>query len=223
MMRRDRRGSWGAALGVSVLLLLSAALAPAHAQTLSTADLAGTWSVFQLATPAANVTAPGVRSYSGTLTFDATGAVTSGILNDPPIVYGVTGTLSLTAAGLLDGTLVLDDGGGTTGELDVREGRLLLDKHTIVGASTVLGDPGLFTLVKVVAGQTFTPNDDLAGDWTYHEITPSNLLTPGTPGDATWVRGDITFHEDNGCTEADLMLADGTVRAARDGNPQSFG
>ena len=206
-----------------VLLVVLAALAPAHAQTLSTSDLAGTWSVFQLATPGTNVTGPGVRSYSGTLTFDDAGVVTAGILNDPPVVYGVTGALTLTPAGILDGTLTLDDGAGNIDELDVREARILLDKHTIVGASTVFGNPGLFTFVKVAASQTFLIDEDLAGDWTYHEITPSNLLTPGTPGDATWVKGDITFHEANGCTEADLTLADGTPRAQRDGNPQSFG
>jgi hypothetical protein len=74
--------------------------------------------------------------------------------------------------------------------------------------------------VKLEAGQTFTLNDDLAGDWNYHETTPSNDLAGG---DATWVKGSITFHEDNGCTEADLALADGTPRAQRDANPQSFG
>lgn len=213
-------------LSVAALVLVVAvvaALAPAQAQTLSTADLAGTWSVFQLATPATDVSGPEVRAYTGTLTFDASGTVTAGSLTNLPFVYDVTGTLSLTAAGIVDGSLSLDGGPGGTGELDVREARMLLSRHTIVGASTVLGEPGLFTLVKVDPAQSFTLNDDLAGDWTYHEITPSHQLTPGTPGDATWVRGDITFHADNGCTEANLALADGTPRAERNGNPQSFG
>ncbi len=222
MVRRCHR-QWIAALAVGVVAMMSAR-APAQAQTLSTADLAGTWSVFQLATPATNVTGAAVRSYNGTLTFDEAGLVTAGILTDDLfIVYDVAGTFTLSATGLLDGAVTLDDGVNAPGALDVREARILLNKHTIVGASTVFGNPGLFTFVKLAAGQTFGLNDDLAGDWTYHEITPSNLLTPNTPGDATWVKGDITFHELNGCTEADLALADGTPRAQRNGDPQSFG
>ena len=51
--------------------------------------------------------------------------------------------------GSRDGTLALDGGPAT---LDVREARLLLTKHTIVGASTILGSPGLFTFVKPRGG-----------------------------------------------------------------------
>src|SRR6185312_13813874 len=93
------RGLWIAAL---VLLAAVTASAPAHAQTLSAADLAGTWSVFQLVTPASNVTGPGVRTYRGTITLDDAGAVTAGILSDDPIVYSVSGALTVSVAGLLD-------------------------------------------------------------------------------------------------------------------------
>jgi hypothetical protein len=222
-----RRGFSGLIVVLSVVLAL-AAIAPAHAQSISAADLAGTWSVFQLATPPGAFVGADVRSYSGTLTFDATGTVTAGTLTDDQFTsFTVSGTLTVTAAGVVDGTLALDGGPAT---LDVREARLLLTKHTIVGASTILGSPGLFTFVKLEAGQPFTLSADLAGDWNYHEITPSNNVIPKPPaaaGDATWVNGNITFHQlpdaPNGCTEADLTLADGTVRAQRvGGNPQSF-
>ena len=52
-------------------------------------------------------------------------------------------------------------------------------------------------------------------------------MPPASAGDATWVKGTITFHQlpdaPNGCSEADLLLADGTVRAQRvPGNPRRF-
>jgi hypothetical protein len=220
-------------------LLVLVGISHAHAQSISTADLTGTWSVFQLATPASTFTGADVRSYSGTLTFDA-GTVTAGTLtDDQAATFTVSGTLTVTAAGVVDGTLPLDDGLATPDlVLDVREARLLLNKHTIVGASTILGSPGLFTLVKLEAAPIFTLSGNLAGDWNYHELTPSNNITPAPPadvpavvpptpaaGDATWVKGSITFHDapNDFCTEADLALADGTVRAQRGGSPTSFG
>jgi hypothetical protein len=217
--------------------LAPAAVGPAHAQSFSTADLAGTWRVFQLATPMGNVVAASIRSYSGQVTFDATGAVAPGVLTDDQSTpYTVTGTLTLTAAGLLQGTLTLDDGVNPTGTLEVHEARALSSKFTIVGGATVLGQVGLFTFVKTDAGQTFSLNDDVAndgdgdGNYTYHEITPSDQgLTAASPGDANWSSGSITFHGDPlnnslGCTEADLVRADGTIRAQRvEGSPTSFG
>jgi hypothetical protein len=226
------------AIVVVCALFVLAGLRPAHAQSISTADLAGTWSVFQLATPSTTFTGAAVRSYSGTLTFNVAGTVTAGTLTDDQAAgFTVSGALAVTAAGVVDGTLTLDDGLATPDlMLDVREARLLLSKHTIVGASTILGSPGLFTLVKLEAAPIFTLSDNLAGDWNYHELTPSNNIvpappaevpsvTPPAPGDATWVRGSITFHDvpNAFCTEADLVLADGTVRAQRGAGPTSFG
>jgi hypothetical protein len=205
---------------VSALLLLVVA-ASAHAQSISTEDLAGEWSVYQLATPATDITPGSIRAYTGTVTFDGTGTVTSGTVTDDAFnTFTVTGSLTVSAQGLVAGQLTLDDGGGTTGLLDVAEARLLVSKRTIVGASTILDNPGLVTLVKLEAGQTFELNADVAGDWNYHEITPSN---DQVDGDATWVRGSIRFHENDGCTAADLRLADGTVRASRPpGDVNSF-
>ena len=227
-----------AIVAICALLVLTG-LRPAHAQSISTADLAGTWSVFQLATPSTTFTGGDVRSYSGPVTFDAGGTVTAGTLTDDQGAgFTVSGALTVTAAGVVDGTLPLDDGAATPDlMLDVREARLLLNKHTIVGASTILGAPGLFTLVKLEA-VPFTLSGNLAGDWNYHELTPSNNIAPLPPanipavappapaaGDATWVRGSITFHDvpNPFCTEADLALADGTVRAQRGVDPTSFG
>jgi hypothetical protein len=220
------------AIVVMWALLVLASISPAHAQSISTSDLAGTWSVFQLATPASDV-AGGVRSYTGTLTFDNTGAVTTGTLTDAQTGdYAVTGTLTLTAAGLLQGTLALDGGLNPSGTLEVRGARALANKFTIVGAASILGQVGLFTFVKTDAGQTFSLNEDVAndaGNYTYHEIMPSDQgLSSAVPGDANWSSGSITFHEDLvgnslGCTEADLVRADHTIRAQRTGDPTSFG
>jgi hypothetical protein len=224
--------------GWTVLALLLALLSPrpAVARAFSTADLEGTWRVFQLATPPASVSQASIRSYSGELTFASTGVVTAGTLTDDQFTpYAVAGALTLTTAGLLQGTLTLDDGVNPAGTLVVSEARALTTKFTIVGTATVLGQVGLFTFVRTDAAQTFSLDADVAndgdgdGDYTYHEITPSDQgSTAASPGDANWSTGTITFHgtatSGSGCTEADLVRADGTVRARReDGNLTSFG
>jgi hypothetical protein len=85
------------AIGVVCALLALAASSPAHGQSLSTADLAGTWSLFQLAAPSSTFTGADVRSYSGTLTFDATGTVTTGTLTDDQATgFTVSGTRGRT-------------------------------------------------------------------------------------------------------------------------------
>lgn len=216
------------AIVVVCALLALGAIPPAHAQSLSTADLAGTWSVFQLATPSGAFTGPAIRSYSGSVTFDGTGVVTAGTLIDDQLTpYTVTGTLILTAAGLLQGTLDLDGGVNPSGTLDVRGARALANKFTIVGAASVLGRVGLFTFVKTDPGQTFDLNEDVAndgdgtGNYAYHEIMPSDQGL--TPGDANWSAGSITFHENTGCTAADLRRADGSIRAQLSDGATSFG
>lgn len=221
-----------AIVAVCALLFLAAA-PPARAQSISTVDLAGTWEVFQLATPPDSFTGPAIRSYSGTVTFDSGGLVTAGMLTDNlSHAFTLTGGLAVSAAGVATGALTLDDGSGT-GLLEIPGARLLLSKHTIVGASTVLGNPGLFTLVRLRSEQAFSLNDDVAndgdgtGNYTYHEITPSNQAALSS-GDSSWTTGSIIFHDDpignsQGCTEADLVLADGTIRAQRSNGPTSFG
>jgi hypothetical protein len=213
--------------GLALALLGLAAAIPAHAQAFSTADLEGTWRLYQVATPTGAGGAGSIRSYSGQVTFDGAATVTAGSLTDDlGTVYTVTGTLALTAAGLLQGTLDLDP----PGALVVHEARLLASEFTLVGAATILDQVGLFTLVKLDATQTFTLQDDVANDgdgtgtYAYHELTPSDAeLTAAVPGDANWSSGSITFHGDSGCTEADLVRADGTVRAVRTADPTSFG
>lgn len=214
-----------------VMLALAAVVPPAHGQSISTADLEGTWSVFQLATPSGVFTGPAIRSYSGTVTFDGAGAVTAGTLtDDQPTAYIVTGALTLTPAGLLQGTLDLDGGPNGSGTLEVRGARALRSKFTIVGAASVLGRVGLFTFVKTDATQTFSLNEDVAndadgnGNYAYHEITPSDQGSNAvSPGDANWSTGSITFHENDGCTAADLRRADGSIRAQRSDGATSFG
>ena len=157
-------------------------------------DLTGSWSVSQIGTP------PGPSRRRRPLLqrhgdVRAAGTVTGGTLTDDQgTTFTVTGHLTVTSGGVVDGTLALDDGLATpTSRWTSREARLLLTKHTIVGASTILSSPGLFTFVKREPGQTFTIPANLAADWSYHELTPSNDISP--LGDATWVKGTITFHE----------------------------
>src|SRR5262245_58638244 len=224
-------------LWVVLALALVGAIAlptPARAQgTISAADLTGTWAVSQIATPTAPFTAAAVRSYTGTVTLAAGVATGGSLVNDLGDPFTVTGgALTVNSAGVVGGTVTLDDGLATPGlTLEVAEARLLLSRHAILGVSTILDHPGFFTMVRREPGQPFTIPADLANDWHYHELTPSNAIPPMAPaaaGDATWVKGTITFHQQpdapNGCSEADLLLADGTVRAQRvGGNLQTFG
>jgi hypothetical protein len=208
-----------------VVLGCLAAVTPVQAQSFSTADLEGTWQVFQLATPRGVLTGADVRSYGGEVSFDATGVVTgvSVLADDALHSYTVSGNLSVTTGGVINGTLLLTgiEPGTPSGALVVREARLLTSRFTMVGAATVLDQVGLFTFVKRDNTQTFTFTDDLAGDWDYHELTPSTNAV--NAGDAAWTNGSITFHGDSGCTEADLDRSDGTARARRSDGPVSFG
>jgi len=217
------RRQWGVGFALFVLGCL-AAVAPVQAQTFSAADLEGTWQVFQLATPRGVLTGIDVRSYSGEVSFDSTGVVTgvSTLTADDGITsYTVSGNLSVSIGGVVNGTLLLTGVGAPSGTLVVREARLLTSRFTLVGAATILDQVGLFTFVKRDDTQTFTQADDLGGDWDYHELTPSTNAV--NAGDAAWTNGSITFHGDSGCTEADLDRSDGTVRARRSDGPVSFG
>jgi hypothetical protein len=204
--------------GCTIITLLLAVLVPlgAAAQPLSTADLAGEWFFSQVTAPTTTFTGPSIRSYRGTVLVDALGAASGTLVDDLAASFTVTGTLALAADGVLGGTLTLS--GPDTRTLDVREGRMLADRHSIVGAATLTrasGAPttstGLFTLVRLT-DQTFSRQADLVGDWHYHEINPSNTVLGG---DADWSRGTVTFHT-NGCSTAELVFSDGTVREALD-------
>jgi hypothetical protein len=218
-------------MAIAVVALLALLLAPpAQAQTFSAADLEGTWEVFQLATPRGTLTGADVRTYRGQVTFDATGVVTgaSPVGDNIGGAYLASGNFSVSAGGVVGGSLILTstDPGGVSGVLTVREARLLANRHTIVGAATVFDQVGLFTLAKREDGQTFGLADiggvDSA-DWNYHELTPSNVGSTAFANGAAWVNGSITFHGSNGCSEADLVLADGTIRAQRTDGVFAFG
>jgi hypothetical protein len=205
------------------VLVCLAAVPPVQAQSFSAADLEGTWQVFQLATPRGVLTSADVRSYSGEVSFDSTGVVTGvSVLTDDVLnSYTVSGNLSVSTGGVVNGTLLLTGAGTPPEALVVREARLLASRFTLVGAATVLGQVGLFTFVKRDDTQTFTQADDLGGDWDYHELTPSTNAV--NAGDAAWTNGSITFHGDSGCTEADLDRSDGSVRARRADGPVPLG
>src|SRR5688500_120058 len=104
---------------VTLLLVLLAPLA-AWAQPLATADLAGDWFFSQVTAPTTAFTGTSIRSYRGNLTFTALGAASGTLVDDLAASFTVTGTLTLDARGLLDGTLTL--AGPDTRTFDVREG-----------------------------------------------------------------------------------------------------
>jgi hypothetical protein len=227
-------------VGLLLAALLSLALglvavAPARAQSFSAADLEGTWELFQLATPKVGGNSSTIRSYRGQVTFDATGVVSdlTAIVDDLGNAFVPSGNFSVSTVGVVAGKLTLTGtAGAPTGDLTLREARLLINRHTILGAAGVFGQVGLFTLVKDEAAQAFG-FADIGGatslDWSYSELTPSNgdaLSLPG--GIPAWVSGGITFHGPSdalpGCTDADLTLSDGTVLSARGATPgQPFG
>jgi hypothetical protein len=212
---------------VTLLLVLLAPFA-ASAQPLSTADLAGEWSVTYVSSPTTAFVTASVRGYQGTATFTAAGVATGQLIADvftpAELTFTVSGSLAISGQGVATGTLTLT--GLDTRSLTLREGRLLASKYTIVGAATLLRptgiqETGLITLVRRDADQTFSRPDDFVATWNYHELIPSN---PGSnAGDADWSQGNVTFHP-NGCSVAELFYADGTLREGVDpGNLASFG
>ena len=86
MTRGGRRLRYGPGRGIAaaafVWLALALSAPAAHAQSFATSDLAGTWRLFQLATPTGNVSQASIRSYSGQVTFAVNGAVTAGSITE---------------------------------------------------------------------------------------------------------------------------------------------
>lgn len=209
-----RRHFGGIVLAVLVLLLRPPV---GDAQPLSTADLADAWQVTYVATPTTAFTGLSLRAYKGVVTFSAAGAASGTIVADEftpaALTFTVTGSLALTGQGLVTGTLVLT--GLDARSLEVAEARILVNRHTIVGAATLSRpggtDTGLVTLVRLT-DQTFERLADLVGNWNFHEVAPSSSLNGG---DADWTRGTITFHP-GGCSAADLFRSNGLARERRD-------
>lgn len=210
---------------VSLALGLGA-VTPAHAQSLSTTSLTGAWSFFQLATPAGAFGNSSIRSYSGQITFagDGTGADTAAPITDDLLnTFTITGGgLTVTAGGNVSGSLQFNNSGNN--DFTISDARLLTNGHTIVGTATILGQVGMFNLIKLESSsQSFSLDTDLATSWNYFELTPSNDLaratTSASQGDAAWVKGSITFHATSGCTDAALTLPDGTNRSVISGSP----
>ena len=154
--------------GCVVLALLFLLLLPlgAAAQPLSTADLADAWRVTYVAVPTGPFTASGIRAYKGDVAFDAAGVASGMVIADEftpgALTFTVTGSLALSAQGVATGTLTLT--GTDARSLVVEEARILVNRHTIVGAATLhrpgATDTGLVTLVRLT-GQTFSRAADL--------------------------------------------------------------
>jgi hypothetical protein len=211
-------------MGLVLALLVSLTLgfgARAHAQSLSTADLAGTWSFFQLATPSASVNGSNIIAYAATVTFGADGSVT-GSLSGGGLSGALAGTFGVTPDGQVQGFFSCC--GDVAQDFVITGARMLANKDTIVGTATIFGQLGLFNLVKVEA-QSFTVNNDLAGDWSYFEINPSDASLPSGSGNASWSQGLFRFHlntitnatPNESCTEANLVRSDGSVRVTMNG------
>ena len=221
---------WHRRTGFAVVALLVATLrlslaAPAHAQSFSTGDLQGTWVFFQLATPTTGFTNTGIRSYSGSVSFDANGVASGSVADDLISSFTITGgSFAVGVDGEVEGTLQFNDSG--TNDVRVSGARLLTSRHSIIGVATVFGQSaGPISLVKL---ETPSLVADVAGDWNYHEVTPSSAALGG---DAGWSSGTLRFHDptDIGtpgtfqlCTEANLVRSDGTNRSVFNGNG-SFG
>src|SRR6185436_3774029 len=190
-----RRHLWLVAAGLDgiVLALVFLLLLPlgAAAQPLSTADLADTWRVTYLAVPTGPFTASALHTYKGNVAFDASGVASGTLVTDEfsagELTFTVTGSLALSAQGVVTGTLTLT--GTDARSLVVEEARILVNRHTIVGAVTLhrpgATDTGLVTLVRLT-DQTFSRATDLTATWNYHEVNPSNQLNAG---EADWTRG----------------------------------
>jgi len=210
---------------VSLALGLGAA-APAHAQSFSTSTLAGTWQLFHLTTPPGVGNGGAIRTYRGQVTFDATGALSgaNAVVDDQANFFNANGSFSVSLVGVVTGKLTLAGvDPAPTGDLTLREARLLVDRHTLVGTAGVFGQVGLFTLVKLEDTQAFGLADiggSVSRDWSYSELTPANDLAPFSS--PAWVTGSITFHGSNGCSEADLVLPDGTIRSRKSDGPFTF-
>ena len=231
-------------LAVAVLamcLAVAASAGVAAAQAFLPGDLEGTWEIFQLATPQGTFDSTAIGAYRGFVTFDANGVVSdtsvlteNQSLNTYLILIG--GNVSISTAGVVTGSLPLSQISGTgpsSGAIALREARLLDNRHTIIGAAGLFGQVGLFTFAKREPDQTFGLNDiggeangdpDVSQNWSYHELTPSNDLSAAAVSQdgAAWVTGVITFHGLDGCSQADLVLSDGTIRAqSTDGDGRS--
>src|SRR5689334_335989 len=97
-MRPVRAAGCCRPMGLVLALLVSLTLgfgARAHAQSLSTADLAGTGPFFQLATPSASLTGSNTTASAATVTYGADGSVTASLSGGAPS-GALAGTFGLT-------------------------------------------------------------------------------------------------------------------------------
>ena len=241
---RVNSGRRAARLGIAVLaicLAVTASAGLAAAQAFLPGDLEGTWEIFQLATPQGTFDSTAIGAYRGFVTFDANGVVSdTSVLTENQsgnaYLILIGGNVSISTAGVVTGSLSLSRISGTgpsSGAIVLREARLLDNRHTILGAAALFGQVGLFTFAKREPEQTFGLKDiggdasldpDASANWSYHELTPSNDLSAAAVSQdgAAWVTGVITFHGIDGCSQADLVLSDGTIRAqSTDGDGRS--
>lgn len=236
-----RRTARLAVVVLAMCLALAGSPSAATAQAFLPSDLQGTWEIFQLATPPGAFDGSSIGAYRGQVTFDEAGVVSdTSVLTENQsgntYLILIGGNVSISTAGVVTGSLPLSQIAGTgpsSGAIALREARLLDNRHTILGAAGLFGQVGLFTFAKREPTQTFGLADiggntsvdpDVTANWSYHELTPSNDLSAAADSadGAAWVTGVITFHGVDGCSQADLVLSDGTIRAqSTDGDGRS--
>jgi hypothetical protein len=236
-----RRAARLAVVVLAMCLAMAGSPSVAAAQAFLPSDLQGTWEIFQLATPPGAFNASSIGAYRGQVTFDEAGVVSgSSVLTENQsgntYLILIGGNVSISTAGVVTGSLPLSQISGTgpsSGAIALREARLLDNRHTILGAASLFGQLGLFTFAKLEPDQTFGLTDiggnasgdpAVSADWSYHELTPSNDLSAAAASadGAAWVTGVITFHGLDGCSQGDLVLSDGTIRAqSTDGDGRS--
>jgi hypothetical protein len=221
-----------AAAVLAMCLAMTGLPSVAAAQAFLPSDLQGTWEIFQLATPPGSFNGSSIGAYRGEVTFDEAGVVsdTSFLTENQSgntYLIPIGANVSISTTGVVTGSLPLSKISGTgpsSGAIALREARLLDNRHTILGAAGLFGQVGLFTFAKREPDQTFGLADiggnasvdpAISANWSYHELTPSNDLSAAADSadGAAWVTGVITFHGIDGCSQADLVLSDGTIRA----------
>lgn len=195
-MKNSLMARFGPSLGSLVILLALAG--NVSAQTV--ADLAGTWRVLTLATPAqltlqtngsGQVTDYNEKNNfnygSGTITFDASGTITAGTFSDNGgSAFSVTGSASVTGQGQISAVLTTPEGTETQ-SFFINTGA---DKMT--GITRGSSDQQVLLLLKQPASCSTA---DLVGTWVgYSFDIPSDVaLVPGGGQPSTGLTGGDGF------------------------------
>ncbi len=177
-------------------------------------DLIGTWRVMLL--QGGELPNRISENGFGSIVVTAGGIVTGGaILLNPQLTGSTTlitsGSILLDAEGRLGGTIFTEDGGFYPSSV-IFSGLMASDKKLVAGgvrtidANTFTVESGLVLLQKEPPLTTAFANGDLAGVWTFNQLT-FDLDTAET---STWLRGTLNVSPLGLVTSGTLVEADGT-------------